>query len=380
MKVFYHFIVVILVTLSIALAQDEDNVNTNTVTDAPATDTTENETKPKDKSDDNENNNQKPQCPGVFRIYGIHRIDPFGYGRRPMPGPRYEFDYPPYYIRRHWPSLYPGSLFIMDQKLVEDHDPSITATTSGEQNRTNQNNRISDRFVAKVVNVFERCADVILFWSPKRDIRDLKIKAYLRLVDSKRYSNGGRNRNSNRSNNFSVRNIEVSELIYVELDYISSDRKNIEVIRCKTLSPEADQTVDDNDVDELDEDRFKSKSLERTTFHDYMMDHDNLRNPYLTKQPPFTSLLYGSQFVDCYRRKLEQRKLTKRKSNESTNVKDDELVILNDTGKSSNQKAESRNEPFSDRSRRPTFSISSERTPNLKKNTRKNNEVENKRR
>lgn len=227
----------------------------------------------------------------------------------------------------------------------------------------------SDRFVAKVVNVFERCADVILFWSPKRDIRDLKIKAYLRLVDSKRYSNGGRNRNSNRSNNFSVRNIEVSELIYVELDYISSDRKNIEVIRCKTLSPEADQTVDDNDVDELDEDRFKSKSLERTTFHDYMMDHDNLRNPYLTKQPPFTSLLYGSQFVDCYRRKLEQRKLTKRKSNESTNVKDDELVILNDTGKSSNQKAESRNEPFSDRSRRPTFSISSERTPNLKKSS-----------
>ena len=91
------------------MAQDEDNVNTNTVTDAPSTDTTENETKPKDKSDDNENNNQKPRCPGVIRIYGVHRIDPFGYGRRPMPGPRYEFDYPPYYIRRHWPSLYPGN-------------------------------------------------------------------------------------------------------------------------------------------------------------------------------------------------------------------------------------------------------------------------------
>lgn len=189
--------------------------------------------------------------------------------------------------------------------------------------------------MAKVVSVFERSADVLLIWSPRRDIHDLKIKAYLRLVETKRYSlNNNRASNYNRQNSDVLlnRNLEVSELIFVELVQWNETSRKIEVMRRKSLMASDDSIVDDTNEDDdslLNEERYRPKSPSRISFHDYMMDHDHLQNPSLIKQPTFTSLLYGNQVIESYKRKL-QATCSKEKEANSTHIKkeEDEVVII----------------------------------------------------
>lgn len=177
----------------------------------------------------------------------------------------------------------------------------------------------SDRFVAKVVNLFERSADVCLVWSPKRDIFDLKIKATLRLVASKRYD-GNRSSKYSRTSQSSMyeQNIEVSELIYVELVSFQESSNKIELVRCKSLDKADDNFNDDEDGISNE----KYKSLSGVSFHDYMMDHCDLRNPALVKQQTFTSLLHRNKVVKCLRQR--QIKLAVEQKSDLTHVSDNE--------------------------------------------------------
>lgn len=237
--------------------------------------------------------------------------------------------------------------------------------------------------------MFERSADVLLVWSSKRAIRDLKIKAILRLVESKRYNNGYRQSKYNRqiSDVMVNKNLDVSELIYVELVQSNESNRKIEVVRCKSLTD--DESVEDNDEDEglLNEEKFLSKSPNEVSFHNYMMDHNDLRNPSIIKQPTFTSLLHRNEVAQSYRMKQEE---IRNKANQASSYQKVEVVLFDENAQSgydlhrstsnhvptrSSRESESvksksltestQREPKHE-SRKRTISISSERTANSK--------------
>lgn len=226
----------------------------------------------------------------------------------------------------------------------------------------------SERFVAKVTNVFERSADLLLLWSPKRDIRDLKIKAYLRLVESKRYNGHGHNGSSRYSRQsreiLPNENLDVSDIIFVEFVQLKEKNRELLVARCKSLSASSDAHVDDQNVDDalLSEDKYRAESPSRLSFQEYMIHHRDLQNPALIKRPGFTSILHHKQVIESYRRKFE-KDYNEEKPNPSTTKSaqndDDDVIILEERiAEKSIQacsKIQYQNDPLGQASRSPTL-------------------------
>ncbi|KAH9423158.1 hypothetical protein DERP_007753 [Dermatophagoides pteronyssinus] len=168
--------------------------------------------------------------------------------------------------------------------------------------------KIGDKFVAKVMRIYSRNAEVLLVWSYKRDINDLKLKANLQLEPHLRKSKLNRGRN----NDDDGHNIELSELINVELINFDLRSYHLDVIRCESI----EKYGHDNDLDEIDETairhgRFRTIKPDQQSFFDYMMDHNDLRNPSLVKLHPFTSLKNLDHVVTCleYRNEVKAHKL-----------------------------------------------------------------------
>lgn len=157
--------------------------------------------------------------------------------------------------------------------------------------------------MAKVVSVFERSANVVLVWSPKREISDLKIKATLRLVASKRYdSNSSRYSRGCSRESLYEKSIDVSELIYVELATFDCTSRVLELVRCDSLEA-TEEGFNAEDEEGISAQRFQSKSATDCSFHDYMIDHCDLRNPALVKQQMFTTILHRDMIVSCRKEK-----------------------------------------------------------------------------
>ncbi|KAF7490287.1 hypothetical protein SSS_02313 [Sarcoptes scabiei] len=159
--------------------------------------------------------------------------------------------------------------------------------------------RKGDKFIAKIINLFKRNAEIILIWSPRRDIVDLKIKANLTL---------------NSYDNYEDWNLEVSDLVAVEVSHIKRDNQ-LELVRCHSShlfekNKDLINNIDDENDDEIDEDsirngKFRTIQANQMSFHDYLMDHNDLRNPSLVKRFPFISLLHSDCFINRLRYRIE---------------------------------------------------------------------------
>lgn len=180
--------------------------------------------------------------------------------------------------------------------------------------------------------MFGRSADVRIIWSTKRDVRDLKVKAMLRMIESKRYSNGSRSSESYRRQNSDVqqyRNLDVSELLFVELVNFNEANRKMEVIRCSSLVKDDVRLVEENQEEEdtmLNEDKYQA-ILPSESFHDYMMNHRDLHNPSLIKHQLCSSLLHSELVLESYKDKLLENN---KKSNNHTSVQEDDDVVILD--------------------------------------------------
>lgn len=187
--------------------------------------------------------------------------------------------------------------------------------------------------------MFERSADVRIIWSPKRDVRDLKVKAVLRMVESKRYNNGHRSSESYRRQNSDAqqnRNLDVSELIYVELVSFNDVNRKMEVIRCNSLIKSEDRSVEESQEDDdtmLNEDKYLAKSSSES-FHEYMMNHRDLNNPSLVKRQICSSLIHRKLVVQSHKKKLAE---SRKRSNDKTTTQEDDDVVFLDEQKSANE-------------------------------------------
>ncbi|KAH7641998.1 hypothetical protein DERF_003011 [Dermatophagoides farinae] len=168
--------------------------------------------------------------------------------------------------------------------------------------------RIGDKFIAKVMHIYNRNAEVLLVWSYKRDIHDLRLKANLRLEPHLRTSKSNRNFNNDNDD----QNIERSELINVELIDFEHISYHLDVIRC---GPN-EKYGHSEDLDEIDETairhgRYRTIGPDQQSFYDYMMDHNDLRNPSLVKLHPFTSMKNFDHVINCleYRNEIKAQKL-----------------------------------------------------------------------
>ena len=95
------------------------------------------------------------------------------------------------------------------------------------------------------MHIYNRNAEVLLVWSYKRDIHDLRLKANLRLEPHLRTSKSNRNFNNDNDD----QNIERSELINVELIDFEHISYHLDVIRC---GPN-EKYGHSEDLDEIDE-------------------------------------------------------------------------------------------------------------------------------
>lgn len=146
--------------------------------------------------------------------------------------------------------------------------------------------------MAKVLNLFKRSAEVVLIWSPKRHIQDLKIKAILKLFHSK---------HSKQENE--LNNIETSDLLMVEVIYFDKTSNKIELIRSSIDACDEDNEIDENSIKTG---RYRTITPDHMTFHDYMLNHNDLRNPSLVKFYPFTSLINHGQIIKSIHHCMEK--------------------------------------------------------------------------